>query len=188
MLEKEIIIPELNNKTIESMIYIVRGERVMLDFELAKIYGYSTKAFNQQVSRNISKFPVDLMFKLTKEEVTQIVRSQNVTSDIWTDGKGGRAYLPHVFTEQGVYMLMTVLKGELAAKQSLALIRAFKQMKDVIIENRVFLTANETIKLTNLVNDHSKRLDNVEEKLENVMENCIDPSTYKHYLILHNLK
>ena len=62
MVEKEIIIPELNNETIESMIYIIRGQKVMLDFELAKIYGYETIAFNQQVVRNIKKFPNDFMF------------------------------------------------------------------------------------------------------------------------------
>jgi hypothetical protein len=102
--------------------------------------------------------------------------------------KGGRTSLPWAFTEQGIYMLMTVLKGELATKQSIALIDAFKQMKDYIVENKGFLTTNETIKLTNLVNDHSKRLASVEEKLEIVMDNFIDPSTYKHYLILNGEK
>ena len=102
--------------------------------------------------------------------------------------KGGRTSLPWAFTEQGIYMLMTVLKGELATKQSIALIDAFKQMKDYIVENKGLLTTNETIKLTNLVNDHSKRLASVEEKLEVVMDNFIDPSTYKHYLILNGEK
>lgn len=188
MSDNEIIVPELNNETIESMIYVIRGEKVMLDFELAKIYGYETKSFNQQVKRNLNKFPEGFMFVLTKEEMMQIVRSQNVTSDIWADGKGGRSYLPHAFTEQGIYMLMTVLKGELATKQSIALVKAFKQMKDCIVENKGLLTTNETIKLTNLVNDHSKRLASVEEKLEIVMDNFIDPSTYKHYLILNGEK
>ena len=126
----ELIIPELNNETIESMIYEIRGQKVMLDFELAKIYGYETKAFNQQVKRNLNKFPDDLMFVLTRAELIQILRSQNVTSS-W----GGSRKSPYAFTEQGIYMLMTVLKGELATRQSLALVRAFKQMKDYIIEN-----------------------------------------------------
>ena len=103
---------ELNNETIESMIYIIRGKKVMLDFELAKIYGYETKAFNQQVKRNLNKFPDDLMFVLTRAESIQILRSQNVTSS-W----GGNRKLPYAFTEQGVYMLMTVLKGDLATKK-----------------------------------------------------------------------
>ena len=183
MSKNEIIVPELNNETIESMIYVVRGERVMLDFELAKIYGYETRSFNQQVNRNIEKFPSDFMFKLTRLEMDSILMSQNVISS-W----GGSRKLPYAFTEQGIYMLMTVLKGELATKQSKILIRTFKAMKDYIVENKGLLTTNETIKLTNLVNDHSKRLANVEEKLEMVMDNFIDPSTYKHYLILNGEK
>ena len=103
----EIIIPELNNETIESMIYIIRGQKVMLDFDLAKIYGYETKNFNQQVNRNIEKFPMDFMFKVNKDEMNLILMSQNVISS-W----GGNRKLPHAFTEQGIYMLMTVLKGD----------------------------------------------------------------------------
>lgn len=94
-----------------------------------------------------------------------------------------RRYLPYVFTEQGIYMLMTVLKGDLATKQSKALIRAFKKMKDYILENKDILSTNETIKLTNLVNEHSNKISRIEEKLEIVMDNFIDPNTYKHYLI-----
>ena len=119
MAEKELIIPELNNETIESMIYIIRGQKVMLDFELAKIYGYETKAFNQQVKRNIKKFPDDLMFLLSKDEVKGLERSQIVTSELWADGKGGIAYAPHASLNKK-YILMTVLKGDLATKQSLA--------------------------------------------------------------------
>jgi hypothetical protein len=173
------------------MIYVVRGEKVMLDFELAKIYGYTTKAFNQQVKNNINKFPPRYRFQLTNEDIELISRSKKFTAMpiMQAEGiKGGRTSLPWAFTEQGIYMLMTVLKGELATKQSIALIDAFKQMKDYIVENKGFLTTNETIKLTNLVNDHSKRLASVEEKLEIVMDNFIDPSTYKHYLILNGEK
>ena len=119
---KEIIIPELNNETIESMIYIIRGQKVMLDFELAKIYGYSTKAFNQQVKNNINKFPERYRFQITNEELKEIARSKNLTTHIWATNKGGRTSLPYAFTKQGIYMLMTVLKGDLATKQSPALI------------------------------------------------------------------
>jgi hypothetical protein len=96
----------------------------MLDFDLAEIYGYSTSSFNQQVSRNIEKFDSDFMFELTKDEFQNLI-SQNVISS-W----GGRRKLPHAFTEQGIYMLMTVLKGEFAVRQSKALIRLFKSMND----------------------------------------------------------
>jgi len=131
MVEKEITIPELNNETIESMIYIIRGQKVMLDFELAKIYGYETKTFNQQVKNNINKFHERYRFQITNEELKEIARSQNVTAQIWATNKGGRTSLPYAFTEQGIYMLMTVLKGELATKQSIALIDVFKQMKKI---------------------------------------------------------
>ena len=101
----------LNKQIIESMIYTIRGQKVMLDFDLARIYGYSTKAFNQQVQRNIYKFPTRYRFKLNKDELVYLARSQNVTSQIWATHEGGRTYLPYAFTEQGIYMLMTVLKG-----------------------------------------------------------------------------
>ena len=181
-MEKDII--ELNSELIENMIYVIRGKKVMLDFDLAKIYGYETKAFNQQVKNNIGKFPPRYMFKLTKDELSNCSRSKILTLNV-AGGKRGMnfKYLPYAFTEQGIYMLMTVLKGELATKQSIALIDAFKQMKDYIVENKEVLSLNEGIRLTNLVNNHSNRLDIIESKLDVVMDNFIDPSKYKHFLI-----
>ena len=107
---------------IENKILIIRGQQVMLDRDLAEIYGYSTKAFNQQVKNNIEKFPDDMMFQLTNEEFSYFLRSKFLTSN----GRGGNRYLPFVFTEQGIYMLMTVLKGDLAVKQSIALVGIIK--------------------------------------------------------------
>jgi len=86
----------------------------MLDFDLAELYGYDTKSFNQQVQRNIEKFPSDFMFQLKISEVDSILRSQIVTANLRKT-----RYLPYAFTEQGIYMLMTVLKGELATNQSI---------------------------------------------------------------------
>ncbi len=116
---------------IENKILIIRGQQVMLDRDLAEIYGYSTKAFNQQVKNNIEKFPDDMMFQLTNEEFSYFLRSKFLTSN----GRGGNRYLPFVFTEQGIYMLMTVLKGDLAVKQSIALVRLFKKMRQYFIDN-----------------------------------------------------
>ncbi len=99
----------------------------MLDADLAEIYGYSTKAFNQQVKNNIEKFDDDFRFQLTRTEYREILGSKQ--------GKYSKTS-PYVFTEQGIYMLMTVLKGERATAQSKALIRLFKQMKDCIVENQ----------------------------------------------------
>ena len=93
----------------------------MLDFELAKMYKYGTKNLNQQVKNNIDKFDRDFRFQLNKEEYDIVLKCKNFTSS-W----GGNRKLPYAFTEQGIYMLMTVLKGALATRQSTALILAFK--------------------------------------------------------------
>ena len=123
---------ELTKENIKDKIYIIRNQKVMLDSDLAKIYGYTTKTFNQQVQRNIDKFDDDFMFKLTEKEYKLYLKSQFVTSS-W----GGVRKLPYAFTEQGIYMLMTVLKGELAIKQSKTLIRIFKKMKDFLLNNNL---------------------------------------------------
>ena len=115
---------------IENKILVIRGQQVMLDRDLAEIYGYETKNFNRQVRNNIDKFDEDFMFQLTKEEVDELSRCNFFTSS-W----GGARYRPYAFTEQGIYMLMTVLKGDLAVKQSKALIRLFKKMKHYFADN-----------------------------------------------------
>ena len=103
MLNNEIIVPELNSKTIESMIYEIRGVKVMLDFELAKIYGYETRYFNRQVKNNIDRFPSDFMFQLTREEIDKLVMCNFFTSRNWSkSNEGGRRKLPYAFTEKGV--------------------------------------------------------------------------------------
>ena len=98
----------LTKESIQEKIYVIRGERVMLDFELAKIYGYETKNFNRQVKNNIEKFPDEFRFELTRAEVDTISKCKNFTSMpiMQVEGiKEGRTSLPWAFTEQGVYML-----------------------------------------------------------------------------------
>ena len=181
---EELIIPELNDETIKDMIYVIRGQKVMLDFELARIYGYETKNFNRQIRNNIEKFPERFRFQLTKEELNNLARCKNCTPRIWTIGnEGGRTYLPYAFTEQGIYMLMTVLKGELATKQSITLIDCFKQMKDYITETNYYLSADGLIKLTSQVSQNTSDLIKVKDQLKIVMDQFIGPSTYKHFLI-----
>lgn len=109
----------------------------MLDSDLAELYGYELKAMNQQVKRDIERFPDDFMFRLSREEV-ELVKSQIVTSS-W----GGKRKLPYVFTKQGIYMLATVLKGELAIQQSIFIMRAFKQIHHYIVQNQQFVTNSE---------------------------------------------
>ena len=174
----------LDKQTIESMIYTIRGQKVMLDFDLARIYGYSTKTFNQQVKNNIEKFPERYKFKLVEGEYNMILRSKNLTANTIAM----RRNLPYAFTEQGIYMLMTVLKGDLATKQSIALIDTFKEMKDYIIENNSLSDINEILKLNNIVNEHTNKIDVIENKLNVVMKNFIDEDTYKHFVFQNGKK
>ena len=186
---KELETIELTEENIESLIYFIRGQKVMLDFDLARIYGYETKAFNQQVKNNIEKFDNDFMFQLSKAEATEVLWSKKLTLNKSGNKTGMHLkYLPYAFTEQGIYMLMTVLKGELATNQSKALIRLFKKMKDYIAESNNLINANEIIKLTSKVNSNSVRLTEVEKKLDVVMDNFIDPPMYKHFLFLDGEK
>ena len=189
---KEIVV--IDETTIKNKIYYIRNQKVMLDFDLAEIYGYSTKRFNEQVKRNNEKFDDDFMFQLTEEEISEISRSQNATLNKGTGSGSNIKYKPYVFTEQGIYMLMTVLRGELAVKQSKALIRMFKQMKDFIIENQDFIGSKELLQIAVQTNQNTKDIAEMKsqmatkEDLKKVMENFIDPDTYKHFLLMNGDK
>ena len=214
----------IDESLLKSRIYTIRGVKVMLDADLAEIYGYETKAFNQQVKNNIEKFDEDFRFQLTKNENFEILRCKKCTiefqetpdssllrSKILTLEQGKYSkYLPYAFTEQGIYMLMTVLKGERAIAQSKALIRLFKQMKDYIVaENHQLIgtagfsemalqmaqntrdIAEHSVNIRELsgeVHDMRENFGKMNLNLQKVMENFIDPSTYKHFLILNGHK
>ena len=180
----------IDENLLKSRIHTIRGVKVMLDADLAEIYGYETKAFNRQVKNNIDRFPEEFRFPLSREEQENL-RCKNCTSR-W----GGQRYVPYAFTEQGIYMLMTVLKGDLAIRQSMALIRLFKQMKDYIVaENQLLLGNNgiteiaaQTIQNTRDIALLSNEMRENRDSLQKVMENFIDPSSYKHFLILNGQK
>ena len=194
----------IDENLLKSQIHTIRGVKVMLDADLAEIYGYSTKRFNEQVKCNIERFDGDFRFQLNKEECDNL-RSEKPTSS-W----GGLRYAPYAFTEQGIYMLMTVLKGERAVAQSKALIRLFKQMKDYIVaENHQLLgtagiaqiaaqtvqntreiatVSAEVKELSGEVRDIRSDLGKINVDLQMVMENFVDPSTYEHFLILNGHK
>ncbi len=116
---------------IERAIILVRGEKVMLDSELAEIYGVTTKRLNEQVRRNLNRFPSDFMFQLTPEEAASL-RSQIATSN---KGRGGRRYLPYAFTEHGALMLANVLNSERAAQTSVMVVRAFVRLRQLLSSN-----------------------------------------------------
>ena len=134
----------------------------MLDFELAEIYGYTTSAFNQQVKRNEVKFPEDFRFQLTEEEYQNLL-SQNVTAS-WG---GDRRTKPWAFSESGIYMLMTVLKGEMATKQSIALIRTFRAMKDYIVQNQCLIEQHNYLRLSLQMTDMQRELSTVRQDFQN---------------------
>lgn len=121
-------------ENIQNSVYVIRGQQVMLDYDLAEIYGYEVKRLNEQVKRNIARFPDDFMFQLTRDEI-DFVKSQFATSrknNMYEGQEGGRRKAPYAFTEQGIYMLATVLRGELAEQQSIFIMRAFREMRHYI--------------------------------------------------------
>ena len=151
--EKAEIVPVIiQSNDIGRLIYTIRGKQVMLDHDLASLYGYEVRALNQQVKRNLARFPDDFMFQLTKEEV-EIVKSQIVTSpdsNFYSGQEGGRRKPPYAFTEQGIYMLATVLKGEIADQQSIFIMRAFREMRHFIANNALLFEKVSHIELRQL--------------------------------------
>jgi hypothetical protein len=121
----------LSVEVIERRIYLIRGLKVMIDVDLAELYGVPTKRLNEQVTRNKKRFPEDFMFRLTKEEAESL-RLQFATS---SSGHGGRRYLPHAFTEQGVAMLSSVLNSEQAIEVNIAIMRAFVRLRQMLETN-----------------------------------------------------
>ncbi len=138
-------------RRIEQKIFLLRGEKVMLDSDLAELYGVETKALNQAVQRNFDRFPEDFMFRLSPDEAQLILRSQIVTSNVENSekplkikgslrsqivtsnvGRGGRRYRPYVFTEQGVAMLSGVLTSPRAIQTNLAIMRTFVQLRQLL--------------------------------------------------------
>lgn len=196
----------IDENLLKSRIYTIRGVKVMLDADLAEIYGYSTKAFNQQVKNNIERFAEDFRFQLSDAEILLLSRSKFLTSIQVKGVKGGRSYKPYAFTEQGIYMLMTVLKGDLAVQQSMALIRLFKRLKDYAVSEGMLLNGTEVTPLVLQTAQNTRNIADVSADvkvlsgevhemrgefskmnmdLQKVMENFVDPSTHKHFLILN---
>ena len=121
------------NKKIEDMIYEVRGMKVMMDEDVAMLFGYETKYLNRQVQRNINRFPENYCFQLNENEYKNL-RCQNVTSSS-KSSYGGRRYLPYVFTEYGITMLARLLKSDVAVEASLRIVNTFISMKKNISNN-----------------------------------------------------
>lgn len=178
-------------------VYTIRGQQVMLDADLAELYGYEVKALNQQVKRNIDRFPEDFMFQLTRNEL-EVVKSQFVTSrskSYFEGQEGGRRKLPYVFTEQGIYMLATVLRGKLAEQQSIFIMRTFREMRHYIMQNQQFVTQAElglvklkmsdlSVQVVEFVDWKKKAtrdIENIQKNIDTLNENFISEKDIKKY-------
>ena len=149
---------------VEQTIYVIRGQRVMLDVDLARLYGVTTKALNQAVKRNRDRFPVDFAYQLTRQEVTDL-KSQIVTS---SGGHGGRRNLPWAFTEHGVAMLSSVLRSKRAARVNVEIMRAFIRLR------RLLATPGELVehltRLSQTVELHDERIKTIIQVLQQLIE------------------
>jgi hypothetical protein len=144
-------------KRVGSKILILRNQKVILDTDLAELYGVPVKRLNEQLKRNPKRFPPDFLFTLTRAE-HQNLRSQNATS---SSAHGGRRYLPHAFTEHGAIMAATVLNSKLAIEMSIFVVRAFVQMRQALVVNQHVVS-----KLAEL----EARLDNHDDEIQDLVE------------------
>lgn len=127
-------LPRIGAASVRDRIHTVRGQRVVLDRDLAELYGVTTYRLNEQVKRNKDRFPEDFRFQLTDQEVTAL-RSQNAISKI---GRGGQRYLPHAFTEHGAVMVATVINSKIAVEMSILVVRAFIQLREMLQQHTEF--------------------------------------------------
>ena len=175
-------------KSIQNRIYEIRGERVMLDFDLASLYEVETKVLNQAVKRNIKRFPEDFMFQLTKYEFeglraqienlnqgmsSQIVMTNtpNLKSQIVTSSWGGTRKMPYAFTEQGVAMLSGVLKSDKAINMNIAIMRAFVDVRKILLKQS---NLNEQLtEIKERIGEHDVQLNELYDAMENLIDEKI---------------
>ena len=188
---------------IRSKVYIIRGQQVMLDKDLAEIYGYDVKRLNEQVKRNINRFPEDFMFQLKTSEITESLKSQIATLNVSKNKRGMHIKkMPFAFTEQGIYILATVLRGELAEQQSIFIMRTFREMRHYIKQNQQFVTRSEMELLSSKVTEISvqtatvidkqkqtdQKVDLIQKNVEQLSENFITDKDKKNFVIYKGQK
>ena len=175
-------------KDIKNLIYVVRGQQVMLDSNLAMLYQVETKVFNQAVSRNVERFPKNFRFQLTKKEVNAL-RSQIATSN----GRGGRRYRPYMFTEQGIAMLSGVLRSDVAVQVSIRIMNTFVEMRRFIASNAFLFEKVRDIELKQL--DYQKSKDEkfdkvfqyIEDHAESEQKNFFDGQIYDAFSLITSI-
>ncbi len=159
-------------------IYVVRGEKIMLDRDLAEMYGVETKQLKRQVKRNIDRFPKDFMFELTNKEF------ENLRSQIGTSSWGGTRYMPMAFTEQGVSMLSSILNSKTAIEVNIRIIRVFTKLREYALTHKEILL--QLVKLEKEVKGNSKDIENIFMVLKELIEKQQKPPArnkigFKHY-------
>ena len=189
---------------IYNRVYIIRGQQVMLDYDIAEIYGYEVKRLNEQVKNNIARFPEDFMFQLTKAEVPEEFLKSKISTLNEQGNKSGMHMkkLPFAFTEQGIYMLATVLRGELAEQQSIFIMRAFREMRHYIKQNLQFVTQSEMRFVTAKVSEMSaqmasmsdrqqkteKEVEDIQKSIDTLNENFVSDKDVKNFVIYKGQK
>jgi uncharacterized membrane protein YukC len=166
-------------QSVQNRIYLIRGQRVILDKDIAFLYETETKVLNQAVNRNIKRFPFDFMFQLTKEEVDLLrlqknqdnevipnLRSQFVTSSL--ESWGGNRYLPNAFTEQGVAMLSGIVNSDKAIQMNIAIMRAFVELRRVLLIQSDFKLQLDLIK--DRLSGYDAQLNQIYDAIENIMD------------------
>jgi hypothetical protein len=186
-------IATLTADAIKTKIYLVRDQQVMLDSDLAEIYGVATKVFNQAIKRNKDRFPIAFRFQLTEIEFDNL-RSQFVTSSLQAQEHGGRRYLPYVFTEQGVAMLASVLNSKTAIQVSIKIVNAFVEMRRFINNNAQVFARLSSVEQRQIAfeSETEKNFDKVFQALETSQEApkqgiFYDCQVYDAYLFVCNL-
>lgn len=159
-------------EVIGSRLYLIRGQKIMFDSDLAELYEVPTKSLNLAVRRNADRFPEDFMFQLTRREMVSL-RFQIETSN----GRGGRRYLPYVFTEQGVSMLSSVLKSRHAIQTNILIMRAFARLREVLTANGDVLRKLE--KLETVQGEHGAHIGVIWKNLLNLMQPASRKGKYR---------
>ena len=191
-------------ENIQNEVYVIRGQQVMLDYDLAEIYGYEVKRLNEQVKRNIARFPDDFMFQLTKDEIPDdFLKSQIATLNENGNRRGLHIKkLPYAFTEQGIYMLATVLRGALAEQQSIFIMRVFREMRHYIKQNQQFVTQSEmhlvsarvseiSVQMSNMADRQKKaeqKIQSIQRSIDTLNENFVSDKDFKNFVIYKGQK
>lgn len=157
----------ISDDIIMTKIYYIRDQKVMLDNDLAELYGVGTRRLNEQVTRNIDRFPDDFMFRLNESEF------ESLMSQFATSKRGGRRKLPYVFTEHGILMLANVLKNEMAILMSIKIIEVFVKIRELIFSNQELLLKME--RLEGIITDHDNQIQVIFDLIRKLIKENNEP-------------